>query len=338
MKYAIEEIPAVEQRGRLIGSCAGCGWTEALARISVPGDPGPKRQSFIYSHCPQCGTLSLIEPPTDMSSYYPDYYYSFGVKNLHPLRRLARNARNAMTLFDRSALSGVSAKLASNRSFLSLRPLFNGALGRKFSRFDAFLDVGCGDGQKLYELRELGFSNLTGIDPYTRTPLSSPGLSVRRAFLDEVSEHFDVIVFDHSFEHLKDPENTLLTVATLLKAGGIVVIRIPLSGGWAWRTFGGEWAQLDAPRHIHLFSERGFKSLAERTRWRVAHMLYDSGTLQFTGSQLRLAGVNYYKRPAEFKARFSCAQLRDFASHAEKLNREADGDMATFFLTRFRRA
>ena len=332
MKYAIEEISAIEQRGRLNGSCAGCGWTGALARISVPGDPGPNRQSFVYSHCPRCGTLSLVEPPADMSSYYPDDYYSFSVKKLHPLRRLARNVRNAMTLFDRSAVSGVSARLASNRSFLSLRPLFSGMLGRRFLRSDAILDVGCGDGQKLYDLRELGFSNLTGIDPYARAPVTSEGFSIRRATLDEIDGRFDVIVFNHSLEHLNDPEHALLTAATLLNAGGMLVIRIPLTGGWAWRTFGGEWAQLDAPRHIHLFSEQGFRSLAERAGWRVAHMLYDSGTLQFAGSHLRLAGVNYHKSPRELEARFSRAELRGFALHAERLNRDADGDMATFFL------
>jgi SAM-dependent methyltransferase len=184
----------------------------------------------------------------------------------------------------------------------------------------------------LYDLRELGFSNLTGIDPYARAPVSSEGFSIRRASLDDVNERFDVIMFNHSLEHLTDPKHALLTSATLLNSGGMLVIRIPLTGGWAWRAYGGEWAQLDAPRHIHLFSEQGFTSLAERAGWRLAGMLYDSGTLQFTGSQLRLAGINYHTNPRELEARFSRAQLRDFALHAESLNRGADGDMATFFL------
>ena len=331
-QYTIEDIPALEPQGQVMRECMGCGVVGPATAVAVPGDPEPARKTFVYCLCGNCGTLSLTEPPANIAEYYPDDYYSFSVRNSSSFRSFARRARNAMTLFDSTPFSNVSAGLASNRSFLSLRPLFNGVLGKIYRRTDAILDVGCGDGQKLYDMRELGFSNLTGVDPFMRSPCSSPGFDLRRAWLDDIEGPFDVVIFHHSMEHMTDPAKALRTVARLLRVGGVLVVRIPLVGGWAWRAYGGEWAQLDAPRHMHLFSQQGFGALAKRTGWRIAHTLYDSGALQFAGSKLRLMGGNFHKHPEELRTRFSRAELRDFERQAARLNEESDGDMATFFL------
>ena len=329
---AIENIPAVEARGFVFSSCMGCGASGPMPAVAVPGDPEPARKTFVYSFCPQCRTLSLVDPPADMSAYYADDYYSFGLRASSRLRTLARRARNAMTLFDATPIAAMSARLASNQSFLSLRPLFNGSLGRTYRRSDSILDVGSGDGQKLYDLRELGFSNLTGVDPFMRNPRTAPNLALRRASLDDIEGTFDVVMFHHSMEHMPDPRRTLQTTLKLLSPRGVAVVRIPVVGGWAWRTFGGEWAQLDAPRHLHLFSRQGFASLATRSGWRVARTIYDSGALQIAGSRLRGMGINFHKNPGALKDQFFSKERREFGRVAAALNRAADGDQATFFL------
>jgi SAM-dependent methyltransferase len=331
LQYRIEDVPAIRVRGELPRACAGCG-SGGLRAIVVPGDPEPDREEFTYGHCPDCGTLTLIDRPIDIARYYPDNYYSFSLRETSYIRTQARRARNAMTLFDAGPLAALTERLASNRGLLSLRPLFNRKLGCVYNRSNSILDVGCGDGQKLYDLHELGFSNLTGIDPFMRSESISPTLKLRRAFLKDVRGRFEIVIFNHSFEHLPEPESELRTALAHLSAGGVAVVRIPLVGGLAWRKFGGEWAQLDAPRHFTLFSRRGFEALAARAGWRVRHMLYDSGPLQFAGSRLRQMGVNLHANPQDLTARFPPKELREFARSASALNRAGDGDQATFFL------
>jgi SAM-dependent methyltransferase len=331
LQYRIEDVPAIRLQGEVARACAGCG-SGGLRAIVIPGDPKPEREEFAYGHCPDCGTLTLIDRPMDMARYYPNNYYGFSLRKTSYIRTQARRARNAMTLFDAGSLAALTERLASNRGLLSLRPLFNRKLDRVYNRSNSILDVGCGDGQKLYDLHELGFSNLTGIDPFMRSESASPTLKLHRAFLKDVRGRFDIVIFNHSFEHLPEPESELRTALHHLNAGGVAVARIPLVGGLAWRKFGGEWAQLDAPRHFTVFSRGGFEALAARAGWRVRHMLYDSGPLQFAGSLLRQMGVNLHANPQDLTARFRPKELREFARSASALNRAGDGDQATFFL------
>ena len=35
------------------------------------------RRPFVYTECAQCLSVQLMNPPADLSPYYPDNYYSF---------------------------------------------------------------------------------------------------------------------------------------------------------------------------------------------------------------------------------------------------------------------
>ena len=310
--------------------CVACSFDGPLTEISVPGAPGTTRHYYAYLFCPECGTISLSQSLDGMESFYPDTYYSFSRNNLSRTRQMFPNLGTRIALFDRTALAPISARLCPATAFLSLRPLFNGSLGRKYSAENAFLDVGCGNGSKLLGLSEIGFSNLTGIDPYILNSSPVPGLRLLRGVIDDISGSFDVVTFHHSFEHIATPEETLTSLQRIVRPGGVAVIRIPVIGGWAWRTFGGDWAQLDAPRHLHLFSRSGFEALANRMGWRVAQTIFDSGRMQFAGSVLNEKGVGQPLLATQ-KA-LTSKQRRNLDEKARNLNRVGDGDQATFFL------
>ena len=274
LKYRIEDIPSIRITGRERHVCIGCFFDGYLTVIEVPGDPESQRKTFPYAHCPNCGTMSLVSIPPELSQYYGDDYYNFGSRRLSPIRGLARRMRNAITLFDSTAFPGLSAGFSSNRLLLSLRPLFDGRTGRKFRRSDPILNVGCGQGELLRELRDLGFSDLTGLDPFLDSPVSARGFALHRGDIETMEgilrrAAFQIVMFHDSLEHIVDPASTLRALRDFLTPGGIVVVRIPLTGGMAWRTFGGEWIQFDAPRHVHLFSQKGFEEFAKRLGWRV---------------------------------------------------------------------
>jgi SAM-dependent methyltransferase len=327
--FELGKIPNIVVGDFINSRCIACSFVGPLTKITIPGEPSANGGYYEYSHCPECGTISLITLLDRSDSYYPDDYHSFSRNTLSPIRQMVRNISNRIALYDNTPFATISAALCPFTAFLSLRPLFDGSLGRKYSAKSALLDVGCGDGQKLLDLRNIGFSNLTGVDPYIRNSSGPPGVHLSRGGISDVTDSFDIVTFHHSFEHIDSPEETLELLHRIVRSDGVAVIRIPLIGGWAWRTYGGEWAQLDAPRHLHLCSRGGFETLAKRMGWNVVRTIYDSGWLQFTGSAL-----NYRegKSIQEVQKTFTSKQRKDFQKKAQELNQNSDGDQATFFL------
>ena len=104
----------------------------------------------------------------------------------------------------------------------------------RLPRHVAILEVGAGGGFLLEELREAGFTDLTGSD-ITESAVSEisyrvPEVDVvladaeRLSFLPEV---FDVVVSSDVIEHLPDVDLHLESVARILKPGGLYFIKTP---------------------------------------------------------------------------------------------------------------
>ena len=109
---------------------------------------------FRYASCTSCGSIQLFTIPEDLGPYYPRDYYSFGL--LQPsglIRNLLKKIR-------------IRTFLATGWKFFL--PPFGGywlkKLHPKFT--DRIADVGCGNGQLLYELHVSGFKDLHGFDPF----------------------------------------------------------------------------------------------------------------------------------------------------------------------------
>lgn len=206
-------------------------------------------------------------------------------------------------------------------------------------RGDAVLDVGSGNGLLLEEMRDAGFSDLTGVDPYIARDLElGPGARVLKRPLEQVEEPFDFVMMNHSFEHMPDPGGVLAQLARLLAPGKYLLIRMPVAGTHAWRTYGPDWVQLDAPRHLFVHTEESVALLAERTGFRLDRVVHDSTAFQFWGSEqyrrdipLESAGSYLVRRSG------STVRRRDVTANArkaEELNLRGDGDQACFYLVR----
>lgn len=338
LKYALKDIPQIEIIGRFEGKCVGCGSVGSIDAIRVPGDPGPERAYFEYTHCPECGTLSLRDIPEDLGAYYPSSYYSFSTKRAAGLKALLKSYRDRSALFRALPFSDLINRLSPYRGLTSLQSLFDGSLPNRFDVNSSVLDVGCGDGEKLSALKGAGLKNLTGIDPYMVKEHQEPGFRLLRRSIEEIDGVSDIVTYHHAMEHVVHPEQTMVQLRELVSDRGALVVRIPVSTGWAWREYGGEWAQLDAPRHINLFSPLGFVALAKRANWNVAKIVFDSAPLQFTGSLLRRKNINFHEDPGAFKRTFGKHDEAMFWKKADRLNAEQDGDQATFFLTKLQQS
>ena len=84
------------------------------------------------------------------------------------------------------------------------------------------------------------------------------------ATVQDVPGTYDLVMFNHSFEHVEDPLPTLRHARNLLAPGATLLLRTPVAGCWAWRHYGTDWVSIDAPRHAFIPSIAGLRAAAGR--------------------------------------------------------------------------
>jgi SAM-dependent methyltransferase len=207
------------------------------------------------------------------------------------------------------------------------------------TRESRILDVGCGVGRILHQLKDAGFSNVLGIDPYLDRDLTYPnGLRILKQSIHELEGEWDLIMFHHSFEHVPDPLETLRASCQLLSDAGCCLIRTPVASSYAWQHYREHWVQIDAPRHLYVQSVRSLELLAKKAGLRFVRIFYDSNEFQFWGSEQSRRGVpvfserSYATNPS--RSCVSTDDIRLFRSHARVLNMLQIGDQAAFYLAK----
>jgi 2-polyprenyl-3-methyl-5-hydroxy-6-metoxy-1,4-benzoquinol methylase len=289
-------------------------------------------ESFDYLECSKCGCLQIKEIPQDMGKYYPyKNYYSFEKNNLNFLKNKMTTKIYEYYLFRNSFLGKILSKYYPNDFFSILGDL-------KLNRNSKILDVGCGSGEFLYSLNELNFKKLLGIDPYLTKEVHGKKMSIIKKNINQLSKNkkFDFIFFKHSFEHIANPLETLNQVENHMCKNGKCIISIPLKTNYIWNTYGVNWVQIDAPRHLFLYTEKSFKVLLDKTTLKLQKKVFNSNEFQFWGSEqyknkIYLESFISYKNNPK-KSIFSKKQIERFKTKARELNKNEEGDQAIFIL------
>jgi len=297
------------------------------------------RETFEYFQCENCGCLQISSVPHDLARHYRTDYYSLSADHTEPYRNKLKNAlnrlRDQITLFapygDDMPFKVKVPHLAE--SFSALRRVTGLALDSRI------LDVGCGSGQLLHRLANAGFRNLTGIDPFVAASREfSPQLKILKTELAAVDGQYDLILLNHSFEHLSEPIGAARRIAELLAPGGTILLRIPVVDSVAWKLYGADWFQLDAPRHLYLHSRHSIAHVAAQAGLTVAAVHHDSDHHQFQISERFRADVPTILEPEERQKLRPIAptkvQTNAWRDMAAAVNALGLGDQACFYLRR----
>jgi SAM-dependent methyltransferase len=303
-----------------------------------------RRQRFQYRECRSCGCVQIAEYPPDIAEYYGDRYYSYRIDAEDaapprgPFAKRAASFARRMLIRSVPGIRPLWLRTRATRRWLQSRPLVALYLRHVRDPRARILDVGCGGGALLRDLMRVHYTNVRGIDPFIAGDVHHNGrVLVRKASLQELRPAFDCIAFHHVLEHMPDQLATLRTARALLAPGGILIVRIPIVGGLAWRTYRENWVQLDPPRHFYLHSPASFTLLAAQAGFDIVALDHDSFGLQFWGSELYCRDIPLMdpRSPATPGASvFSAAALADYEAHAAELNRSRDGDQIVAILRR----
>lgn len=196
--------------------------------------------SFRFLRCTQCGHLYLNPrpAPAEVSTIYPQNYSSFTSK-------FSQKS---------SPISFVKSQVMKRR----LQP-FDEVLARG----GRVLDVGCGDGQLLIDIKNrYPRVEAYGLDWHFATPVRERLAANNIELYEDVVEQaelpessFDLVIMNQLIEHLWSPAEALKTIRKSLKPGGLLTIETPNPDGYDRRFFQkGTWGAYYTPRHLNLFS------------------------------------------------------------------------------------
>jgi SAM-dependent methyltransferase len=207
---------------------------------------------FEVVRCQSCA-LVLTEPRLNdeqLAAYYPSSYPAY--RELPP----------APTGW-RSRLGGAidAARFSATVRFGAFGPLLKRQPGR-------LLDVGCGRGDLAEWFAQRGWS-VAGVEPGAQACAlaGARGVEVHCGTLEDApwpAGTFQAITFNHSLEHIPDPEAAVQQARELLAPGGMLIVSVPNFGCWQRRLFGSRWFHLDLPRHLQHFDRHSLPSMLRR--------------------------------------------------------------------------
>ncbi|NOS89982.1 MAG: class I SAM-dependent methyltransferase [Methylococcaceae bacterium] len=214
-------------------------------------------RSFSLWRCPECKTIHSLEP-VDFAEIYADY----------PL-----NHTRTLDVYARRTLSNL------------LKRLNQGGLKKSAS----ILDYGCGNGIFVEFLKQQGYANVVGFDPYVEQ------------FKQQPSQQFDVVVLNDVLEHVEDPGALLDAAARLVRKGGLLYGGTADSGGVAsMKQLAKHMLRLHQPFHRKIFTQQKLRELGhvrgytELASYRRSYMdtLYPFGNYRFLDEFSAALGYN----------------------------------------------
>jgi SAM-dependent methyltransferase len=180
---------------------------------------------FSYVQCLTCGLIQIFMTPAKISDYYADY-------------RLHAKDPAIYHFFRKLFLRGGYYFPKENR-------------GR-------VLDIGCGNGWYLKELKARGWEGWGYEITKKYADRLAKELDMKVLSEDDLvgrANYFDLITMNFSLEHLNDPRRVLMQVFCALKKGGEIIISLPNIESREAKLFGPKWFHLDPPRHLTFYSK-----------------------------------------------------------------------------------
>lgn len=277
--------------------CAICDQDDSTllfeARDFIYGNEG----TFPLVRCRTCG-LVYLNPrpiPDEAPKFYPPSYFSFRPASIPTPSRTSyarfKRQLKAIVLEEALAYPGTEDVASS----VLCHPLVKSPLARLLARYveannippflgnHRILDVGCGNGSFLLQMKNLGWRTYgVELNPSVATySQKSLGVNIVGATLLEAGfdrSFFDVVTFWDSLEHLPNPVEVLREVGRILSPTGLLIISAPNFGCLLRKIFQERWFNVAAPLHYYHYTRASLNALLEKVGFYVEKVRYPLGT------------------------------------------------------------
>ena len=291
------------------------------------------REMFTYMECAGCGCMQLQNIPANLGKYYPNEgYYSFNLGlDVRQKADTLRKLKASWLIYGKNKLLGSLLSIG-----YTAPDYYSWIKNAGIYYNDAVLDVGTGNGSLLLNLFKIGFTNVTGIDPFIEKDRQYGAINIYKKSVFEIEGQFDLIMLHHAFEHMDEPLKVLLQLHKLIKKGKCVLIRTPVMGMYSWNKYGVNWMDLDAPRHIIIHSLKSMDLLAAQAGFELRKVEFDGNYMSLIGSDqyakdIALPDADSYMVNKEASG-YSKADIEQFKTINQQNNKDHRADQAAFYL------
>lgn len=206
---------------------------------------------FDMLHCLSCG-LYQTNPPLvqeEIGSLYTNYYPYADVD----AEKIKTGFRPSLGLTSR-----FKNWLIGNHRIQNMLPKGSGKA----------LEVGCGDGRSLLQLKALGYE-ACGIDAdeNIRAIAEKLGLNIHIGTIEDADfklSTFDLIIANQLIEHIVDLDSFLSKTKSFLKDDGTIILSTPNANSLYRKIFRKTWINWHVPFHQQIFIRKSLEQLLEK--------------------------------------------------------------------------
>ena len=239
-------------------------------------------EDFQLYKCKNCGVIFLNPQPSnkELEKYYPkERYYSLGGIDKN-------SSKTKLKIFLYNLYFNQERKNYLLKILFS--PIKFMIRGTKIVKGEKILDVGCGSGQFLYEMKRLGVDSC-GTEPgeFDEKGAKEEGLYIKKTTLEKAGlkeNAFDIVTLNQVLEHVNNPNKTLKEIYRILRKNGLFIVGVPNYRSLAKKIFGKNWYQFDVPRHLFNFSDKLLIRLLKKNNFKIILNRHNSRPSQFVVS------------------------------------------------------
>lgn len=149
-----------------------------------------------------------------------------------------------------------------------------------FKKSGKVLEIGCSIGMMLKLLQDRGFS-VSGVEMSVGAAkiAKGKGISVLIDKFEDIKfkESFDIIILNHTLEHLENPREIIKKCFNLLSKGGIIYIDVPNFGSASAKQQKCRWPLLLPEEHLWHFTASSLKTLLAGFKFKIIYHEQASG-------------------------------------------------------------
>lgn len=171
----------------------------------------------------------------------------------------------------------------------------------KFKKVGSALEIGCSTGLMLSLLKEKGWQ-VCGVEISRQAAQKAEKRGVKiipEDFLKAViNEKFDLVILNHTLEHLENPDQVIEKATKLLNKDGLLYIDLPNFGSLSAKILRGSWPALLPKEHRWHFSEKTLSILLEKFDFKIIFTEKASGIWDYQRSfyGIFLSLISFKKR------------------------------------------
>lgn len=172
----------------------------------------------------------------------------------------------------------------------------------KFSKAGLALEIGCSTGLMLSLLKNRGWQ-VVGVEISQKAAKAaeSRGIKILNQPFEEIKlkSGYDLVIFNHTLEHLENPIEAVKKAKLILKPGGLIYIDLPNFGSLSAKLLGTNWPLLLPNEHKWHFTLKALSLLLNNLNFKVVNVHRDSGVWDYNNP---LLGI--WNSLTSFKKRF----------------------------------